>query len=200
MDKKIPLEDTEIANETTEHDIYAVGDDSEAESLEATSDPAGTDDPGVNELIQALEVAEDEIGKHRDALLRLQAESENQRKRMVRELERSRKFAVERLASDLLPVHDSLERCLHTTDDSADEQTLREGSELTLRLLLKALQDHGLESIDPLGEVFNPEWHEAIGVQEHDEYAKNTVAIVVQKGFKLNDRLVRPAMVVVTPS
>jgi molecular chaperone GrpE len=133
-------------------------------------------------------------------LLRVQAEAENQRKRQIRELERSRKFALERFANDLLPVHDSLDRCLHATDVKVDENTLREGSELTLKLLLKAMQDHGLETIDPLGEQFDPDWHEAISVQEHDEYPANTVVLVIQKGFKLNDRLVRPAMVIVTPS
>ncbi len=169
-------------------------------SLETTGDEIHTDDPGTAELINALQFAEDEISKHKDALLRLQAESENQRKRQVRELERYRKFALERFANDLLPVHDSLERCLRSTDEKADEVALREGSELTLKLLLKAMQDHGLESMDPLGETFDPDWHEAISVQENDDYPANTVALVVQKGFKLNDRLVRPAMVIVTPS
>ena len=195
MGKKPPVEDTEAVN--------GIGESAEEvceSNLEATAEEAHGEDPGAEDLILALQMAEDEIGKHKDALLRLQAETENQRKRMARELERSRKFALERFANDLLPVHDSLDRCLHTTDEQANEQTLREGSELTLKLLLKAMQDHGLELIDPVGAHFDPDWHEAISVQEHDEYPANTVALVVQKGFKLNDRLVRPAMVIVTPS
>ena len=195
MGKKPPVEDTEAVNGIDDATEKVCDSD-----LEVTDDEAHGEDPGAEDLIQALQVAEDEIGKHKDALLRLQAETENQRKRMVRELERSRKFALERFANDLLPVHDSLDRSLHTTDEQVNEQTLREGSELTLKLLLKAMQDHGLELIDPVGELFDPEWHEAISVQEHDEYPENTVALVVQKGFKLNDRLVRPAMVIVTPS
>jgi len=198
--KKSFVDETQVASEMHDAAEQNMSDAAGETSLETTADEAHTDDPGAEELIHALQIAEDEINKHKDALLRLQAETENQRKRLVRELEKSRKFAVERLASDLLPVHDSLERCLHTTDEQVSEQTLREGSELTIKLLLKAMQDHGLESIDPLGEAFDPEWHEAISVQEHDGYGANTVAIVVQKGFKLNDRLVRPAMVIVTPS
>lgn len=211
MAKKKPVEDTEAANglngaeqqpakPETEQSAPDAGDVAAETSLETTADEAHPDDTGAVELIHALQTAEDEISKHKDALLRLQAETENQRKRLMREVERSRKYAVERFANDLLPVHDSLERCLHATDEQASEQSLREGSELTLKLLLKAMQDHGLESIDPQGEVFDPDWHEAISVQEHDDYPANTIAVVVQKGFKLNDRLVRPAMVIVTPS
>jgi molecular chaperone GrpE len=196
------LDETAEHGDSVEHEVgaAAVSDTATQHDLDLTGNVAHGEDPGAEDLIHALQVAEDEIGRHKDALLRVQAEAENQRKRQIRELEKSRKFALERFASDLLPVHDSLDRCLHATDVKVDENTLREGSELTLKLMLKAMQDHGLETIDPLGEHFDPEWHEAISVQEHDEYPANTVVLVIQKGFKLNDRLVRPAMVIVTPS
>ncbi|MDZ4729922.1 MAG: nucleotide exchange factor GrpE, partial [Xanthomonadales bacterium] len=144
--------------------------------------------------------AEQELVQNRDAMLRMQAEMENLRKRLIRDQERSRKFALEGVMKDLLQVRDSLERALEITPDNATVESLREGKELTLKLLNKVLGDHGLELIDPQGEAFNPEWHEAVAMLPSADVAENTVLNVMQKGFRLHDRLIRPAMVVVAKS
>lgn len=116
----------------------------------------------TNDLETALKEAQSELDRHREAMLRMQAEMDNQRKRLVRETEKSRKFALERFMKDLLQVHDSLERGLEIDTESATVEGLREGEALTLKMLDKVMQDHGLQLVDPLGEPFNPEFHEAV--------------------------------------
>jgi molecular chaperone GrpE len=123
---------------------------------------------------------------------------ENLRKRLIRDLEKSRRFALEEVMKDLLQVRDSLERGIESIDSNTPVETLREGKELTLRMFNKVLSDHGLEVIDPKGEAFNPELHQAVSLQPSPEHAENTVLDVLQKGFRLHDRLLRPAMVVVS--
>jgi molecular chaperone GrpE len=149
---------------------------------------------------QAVNAAEQELLQHRDAMLRMQAEMDNLRKRLIRDQERARKFALEGVMKDLLQVRDSLERALEITPENATVESLREGEELTLKLLSKVLGDHGLEMIDPQGEAFNPEWHEAVAMLPSADAPENTVLQVMQKGFRLHDRLIRPAMVVVAKS
>lgn len=153
---------------------------------------------GEGSVEDALAAAEQDLAKHRDAMLRMQAEMENLRKRLARDAERSRKFALERIMKDLLQVCDSMERGLEMADESATVESLREGQELTLKMLAKVLQDHDLEAIEPLGQPFDPEWHEAMTVLPSEETEENTVLEVLQKGYRLHDRLIRPAMVVVS--
>ncbi len=171
---------------------------SEAEEVEpaAAVAEAGADELQVLQL--ALGNAEQELVLHRDAMLRMQAEMENLRKRLIRDQEKSRKFALERIMKDLLQVRDSMERGLETDAQSASVATLLEGQALTWKMLAKVMQDHDLELIDPKGEAFNPEFHEAVTVQPCTELEDNSVMEVLQKGYKLHDRLVRPAMVVVS--
>jgi molecular chaperone GrpE len=128
-------------------------------------------------------------------MLREHAELDNQRKRMSRELESARRYANERLLGDLLPVLDSLEAGLGVA--SADVAKLREGMELTLRQLGKAAQDNGLAPVDPVGQPFNPEMHQAMSLVDSPEHAPGTVIQVYQKGYQLNGRLLRPALVLV---
>lgn len=154
-----------------------------------------------DELLQmekALIKAEEELVSHRDAMLRMQAEMDNLRKRLIRDLEKSRKFALERVMKDFLQVRDTLELGLETDSGSATAEQLREGQALTFKMLDKILQDHDLEMIDPVGEAFNPEFHQAMTVLPSEEFEDNSVMEVLQKGFKLHDRLIRPAMVVVS--
>lgn len=153
---------------------------------------------GGNGLEAALANAEAELAKHREAMLRIQAESENLRKRLLRDQERSRKFALEGVMKDLLQVLDTLERGLEVSGESATVKALREGQALTLKMLGKVLEDHHLETIDPAGEAFDPEWHEAMTVLPSADHDDNTVIEVLQKGFRLHDRLIRPARVVVS--
>ena len=164
--------------------------------LGEAADTADIDDE-LQGMEQAVNAAEQELLQHRDAMLRMQAEMDNLRKRLIRDQERSRKFALENVMKDLLQVRDSLERALEIPADKATVEALREGEQLTLKLLGKVMNDHGLELIDPLGEVFNPEWHQAVAMLPSAEAAENTVLNVMQKGFRLHDRLIRPAMVVV---
>ena len=147
---------------------------------------------------EAVEAARLEVAKMRDAMLRMQAETENTRKRLTRELERSRRMALERVMKDLLQVRDTMERGLDVDPGSATVDTLLEGQALTLRMLDKVLQDHHLEVVDPSGEPFDPELHEAMTVLPSPEHEGNTVMEVIQKGFRLHDRLIRPARVVVS--
>ena len=165
---------------------------------EAGTGTATEADSELLDLQVTLGEAEQELSEHRDAMLRMQAEMENLRKRLIRELERSRKFALERLMRDLLPVHDSLERGLETDNGAATVEAMKEGKALIMKMLNKALENHGLQVVDPLGEPFNPEMHEAMTMQYSGEHAENMVMEVLQKGFRLHDRLLRPAMVVVS--
>jgi len=131
----------------------------------------------------------------REESLRERAELDNQRKRLARDVEQARKFANERLLSQLLPVLDSLEAGLAVKADTAEH--LREGMELTLKQLLKVAADNGMTPIQPQGEAFDPDWHQAISQIAVPDAAPGTVVQVFQKGYALNDRLLRPALVVV---
>jgi molecular chaperone GrpE len=162
----------------------------EVESAGDTEIPASSDSD--------LARAEEELARHREAMLRMQAETDNLRKRLMRDLERSRRLALERVMKDLLQVWDSLERGLEVTGETATVEALREGQGLTLKMLEKVLRDHDLVVIDPLGQPFNPEFHEAMTVLPSADAEENTVIEVLQKGFRLHDRLIRPAMVVVS--
>lgn len=153
---------------------------------------------GDSELKDKLEEVRAELERQRESMLRMQAEMENQRKRLEREADKSRRFALERIMKDLLQVRDSLERGLEVDEQAATVEGLREGKALTLKMLSKVMEDHGLEVIDPAGEPFNPELHEAMTMSPSSEHEDNTVIDVLQKGFKLHDRLIRPAMVVVS--
>lgn len=156
------------------------------------------DPESSDEFDSELAQAEDELARHREAMLRMQAEMDNLRKRLMRDLERSRKLALEKVMKDLLQVWDSLERGLEVDAESLSVESLVKGQDLTLRMLEKVMQDHDLEVIDPAGQPFNPEWHQAMTVLPSAEVAENTVLEVLQKGFRLHERLIRPAMVVVS--
>ncbi|MFT3789612.1 MAG: nucleotide exchange factor GrpE [Rudaea sp.] len=161
---------------------------------EATVDAATQQNEG-DELGKLVNEYEAKLGEMRDLLLRERAEIENQRKRLQRDLEQARKFANERLLGDLLPVCDGLERGLAI--QTADVNGLREGMELTLKALLKVAETNGLKAVDPVGQPFNPEQHQAVSMIDAPGKASNTVVAVVQKGYVLNERLLRPALVTV---
>lgn len=159
-----------------------------------TPDPTSGNE-GAAAIAGQLEAAQAELTQLREDSLRERAELENQRKRMAREIDMARKFANERLLSELLPVIDSLEAGLAVQGDTAVH--LREGMELTLRQLLKVAGDNGLIAVDPVGQPFNPEQHQAMSMVEAAGHAPGNVVQVYQKGWLLNDRLLRPALVVV---
>lgn len=153
----------------------------------------------VAALQTALAAAEARALESKDLYLRALAELENVRRRSAREVEQAHKFAVDRFANDLIGVKDSLELGLNAAGNSSPE-TLKAGTEATLKLLSKAFEKAGLTEIVPdgeNGEMFNPELHEAVVTQPSAEHAPNAVLQLIQKGYQLNGRLLRPARVVV---
>ena len=172
--------------------------DGSAESAEDTVAEQGSDDP-MEILETELEAARLQAVEAREDMLRMQADMENLRKRLVREHEKARRRTLERFMGDLLPVRDSLERGLEAAADPAvTVETLIEGKQLIMKMLGKAMGDHGLQTIDPVGEAFDPEKHEAMAMLPSAEHDENTVIEVLEKGYQLHERLIRPAKVVVS--
>ena len=153
----------------------------------------------VEELKSELQAAQLAAAEAKQDMLRMQADMDNLRKRLVREHEKSRLRTLERFMNDLLPVRDSLERGLEAANDpAASVEALTEGKQLIMKMLTKAMGDHGLKTIDPAGEAFDPEKHEAMTMITSDQHDENTVIEVMEKGYQLHDRLIRPAKVVVS--
>ena len=165
------------------------------EPMKEAAEQAAADNE-ISPLAAELEALQAELAQVREDTLRDRADLENQRKRLERERDTARKFANERLLADLLPVIDSLEAGLGAA--GGDNGPLREGMELTLRQLLKVGADNGLVEVNPVGQPFNPDHHQAMSMVDSDEHAAGHVVQVYQKGWLLNDRLLRPALVVVS--
>jgi molecular chaperone GrpE len=152
----------------------------------------------VEELKQALAEAEQKASDNWDKAVRAQAEMENLKKRLQKDIEDAHKFALAGFAKELLPVLDSLRLGLQAaTGDSEEVQKFRVGSELTIKQFESALAKFNIVEIDPIGQPFNAEFHQAMAMQVADDVVDNTVVNVFQKGYMLNGRLLRPAMVVV---
>jgi molecular chaperone GrpE len=165
--------------------------------------PEAQETRAVNEELVKLQAqlkqAEEKAAKHWDELLRAKADIENTRKRLQREVENAHKYAVEKFVQELLPVIDSLERGIGAANEmDTDIKTLKEGAELTFKMFNDCASRFGVEPVHPQGEPFNPQYHQAVSIQESHEYAPDTVIAVMQKGYLLNGRLIRPAMVVVS--
>ena len=165
----------------------APGEAAEADAQSETS---------IEELQLALNEAQAKVEENRDLYMRSQAELENARRRAEKNIENAHKYALEKFAIELLGVKDSLELGLGTED--ADAQKLKEGTELTLKMLVQVMEKFAIEAVNPLGETFDPNLHQAMSMQESSEHKPNTVIAVMQKGYTLNDRLLRPAMVMVS--
>ncbi len=157
--------------------------------------PVKTDQPECNEL---LAQKEEELKKSQDRLLRFAAEMENTKKRIEREKADGIAFANETLIRDLLPVVDNLERALEHSEKEADFQSLLDGVRMTLKGFLDGLAKYGCVPFESVGTTFDPNYHEAVMQQEDPEYPDRTVIREFQKGYTLKDRLIRPAMVVVS--
>ena len=156
-----------------------------------------TSSSGPVETPAALAAAEAKATENRNNYLRAVAEMENYRKRTERELENARKYAVERFAQDLVTVGDSLEAGIAAAADNPGPALL-EGAQGTLKQLQSAFDRAGIKVIDPAGQPFDPDWHEAMVAQESRDQPADTVLSVIQKGYSLNGRLLRPARVVVS--
>lgn len=161
------------------------------------AEPAVASDE-LSALQQQLATAEAAAQEEKDRALRIAAEMENLRRRAALDVEKAHKFALEKFAGELLPVIDSLERALELAD--RDNETLKpmmEGVELTLRAMLTTVGKFGVEQVNPMGEAFDPNRHQAISMVENGNVAPNSVMAVMQKGYELNGRVIRPAMVMV---
>ena len=156
--------------------------------------------PGVGgssgDAPEALAAAQSKAQENWNSYMRAVAELDNYRKRAEREVEQARKYAIERFAQELLPVGDALEAGMRS--GAANPTVLLEGAQATLKELNRAFDKAGIKLIDPTGRPFDPNWHEAMVAQESREVAPNTVLSVIQKGYSLNGRLLRPARVIVS--
>jgi molecular chaperone GrpE len=151
------------------------------------------------DLEKALEEAKQQAAEHWEALLRVKADMENLRRRTRIDVENAHKFALEKFVNALLPVVDSLEMGIDAANqESTSVESIREGMEMTLKMLIDVLAEFGVERIDPKGEAFDPQKHEAMTMVPSQDHEPNTVMDVIQKGYSLNERLVRPARVIVS--
>jgi molecular chaperone GrpE len=170
------------------------------------SGEVGADAAEDNPLEDATELLDSDIARlqeeleqAKDMALRAQADAQNVKRRAEQDVEKARKYALERFCSELLPVVDNLERALEAA--SGDDEAMKpiaEGVELTLKSFLGALEKFQIKPVDPAGEPFDPEFHQAMSMVENPDAEPNTVLAVMQKGYTLNGRLVRPAMVMVS--
>lgn len=166
----------------------------EADANAGESAPSGD----LEEEVARLEV---ELAEARDTALRAAAEAQNAARRAEQDVDKARKYALERFTGELLPVVDNLERALAAaTGDDATPKAIAEGVELTLKSFLDALRKFNIAVVDPEGEPFDPNLHQAMTMVENNDVEPNTVLEVMQRGYTLNGRLVRPAMVVVSKS
>ena len=159
------------------------------------------DEDSTDENDAAVELAKAQvtIKDYWDQIMRLNAEMENNRKRAQRDIENAHKYAVKNFAEALLPVSDSMEMGLNAAEaENANMESIKQGISMTLDLFQKTLEKNGITSVDPQGAKFDPELHQAMSMVESDEADPNTVMAVMQKGYLLNERLIRPAMVVVS--
>lgn len=184
----------EKRNEQVEEELKESADAAAQEAGGAGDDPEGSPENEVDALkAQAQEFQEQ--------MLRSQAEMQNVRRRAEIDVEKAHKFALEKFVKELLPVADSLEKAVESTEghEDAGEQvaSIREGVEMTLNLFMNSLRKFNVEQLDPVGEPFDPQKHEALSMVPAPDAEPNSVVSVVQKGYTLNERLVRPAMVMV---
>lgn len=164
---------------------------------EAETDAENLIDPEAEVLAARVEELEQAAAEAKDQALRATAEAQNVRRRAEQDVDKARKFALEKFVKELLPVVDSLEKALDAMGEDASE-VHREGVSMTLKLQLDTLSKFGVEAVEPQGEPFDPQYHEAMAMVPNPELEPNTVMDVMQKGYLLNGRLVRPAMVVVS--
>jgi molecular chaperone GrpE len=153
----------------------------------------------IVELEAAVIAAETKFADQKDSVMRAIADADNVRKRAQGEIDKARKFALEKFAGELLPVADNLERALQVANPEDEAiKPIIDGVELTLKSFVSTIEKFGMTVIDPQGQPFNPEQHQAMSMQENAELPPNTVLAVMQKGYEINGRLLRPAMVMVT--
>ena len=172
----------------------------QAEDAGAQAEQNGDDQAFAGELsLEAtIEQLEADVAEARDAALRAQADAINVQRRAEQEVEKARKFALERFAGELVSVVDNLERALEATGESEHTKAMIEGIQLTQKGFLDVLGRYGIQTVDPMGEPFDAQLHQAMSLVPNPDVEPNTVIAVMQKGYVLNGRLLRPAMVMVS--
>lgn len=185
-------EDENISAESEPEPQEPIANDQDAEIIEDTVELSETDS-----LRAELESAKNELSTARDDVLRARAEADNVRKRAERDVTAAHKFGIERFITALLPVKDSMDLGFNALEATTDIEAIREGMALTAKMFDDALEKSGVSTLDPTGETFDPEFHQAMTMQPSSEAQPGTVLSCMQKGYVLNERLIRPAMVVV---
>ncbi|GEA49295.1 protein GrpE [Vibrio inusitatus NBRC 102082] len=185
----------QVAEEVTE-EAEVIGGEGDIEWNEETD--SDVEESKVAQLEAALLQTEMRLKDQQDTVVRAKAEVENMRRRTEQEISKARKFAINKFAEELLPVIDNLERAMEAADsDNEVVKPFLEGIEMTHKSFIDVVSKNGLVEINPVGEAFNPELHNAVSMVESPDHESNTVTIVLQKGYELNGRVVRPAMVMV---
>ncbi|MBT8148000.1 MAG: nucleotide exchange factor GrpE [Gammaproteobacteria bacterium] len=195
------------ARQNSQIRVEGEGQDAESPAMEDIEQQAEMD---LSEALQRLEEAEQMVRKHQEDMLRVQAEMQNLRRRTEQDVEKAHKYGQERFVTELLSVIDNLERALDAAsgEEGEDEgragqspdtlKAIKDGVDLTLKNFLDCFRKFNIEPIDPLGEPFDPQLHQAMATVEDDNVEPNTVTMVMQKGYLLHGRVVRPAMVMVS--
>jgi len=191
--------DQEITPEQLADEIVQQAEEQVEEQHEHAHEVISEEQERINELELAVATAQSTVNDQKDSVIRAKAEVDNIRRRAAQDVEKARKFALEKFAGEMLTTVDNLERALQSIDkEDESKKGVIEGIELTLQGLISSLEKFGVKAVDPQDQPFNPELHQAMSMQEVEGAAPNTVIAVMQKGYELNGRLVRPAMVMVS--
>ncbi len=189
----------ELSAEQLADEIVQQAEEQVEEQHEHAVEAISPEQERINELELALAAAQSTVSDQKDSVIRAKAEVDNIRRRAAQDVEKARKFALEKFAGEMLTTVDNLERALQSIDkDDENNKGIIEGVELTLQGLITSLEKFGVKAVDPQDQPFNPELHQAMSMQEVPDVAPNTVIAVMQKGYELNGRLIRPAMVMVS--
>jgi molecular chaperone GrpE len=196
-DEQSPVDDEPIEDANSQNDADNSASETDAEpSVDVDASSADTTASDTSEDSASLETQIEEL---KESVLRAHADLQNVRRRAERDVESAHKYAIEKFAKDLLAVLDSMDRALELAETTEGfDAAMLEGTQMTHKLLLDTAAKHGVEPIDPTGEPFDPQAHQAMSMVESAEHAPNTVMAVMQKGYTLEGRVLRAAMVVVT--
>jgi molecular chaperone GrpE len=189
----------ELTPEQLADEIVSQAEEQVEEQHEHAHEAISPEQEKINELELAVAAAQSTVADQKDSVIRAKAEVDNVRRRAAQDVEKARKFALEKFAGEMLVTVDNLERALQSIDkDDESNKAIIEGVELTFQGLTSSLEKFGVIAVDPQDQPFNPELHQAMSMQEVPGVAPNTVIAVMQKGYELNGRLIRPAMVMVS--
>ncbi|CAH0538862.1 nucleotide exchange factor GrpE [Vibrio marisflavi] len=195
-EEELKSQEEQLAQDV-EQDVEVVGSESDIEWNEEAQ--VSEQEAKIAQLEAALLSSEAKVQEQQESVLRAKAEVENMRRRTEQEIDKARKYALNKFSEELLPVIDNLERAIQAADaENEIVKPILEGVELTHKTFIDVVSKFGLKEINPEGEKFNPELHQAMSIQESADHEPNTVMFVMQKGYELNGRVIRPAMVMVS--